>query len=223
MIHEGDLANQNVEELAEELFTLAEDGCENVGEILQRTRVEDPEATLRDMESQGLVRSEGGRVLLTDAGRALAGRQVRRHRLAEVLFLTVFQVDDDSAVNRTACVMEHVLDPVLTDSICTFVGHPRRCPHGKPIPPGKCCEALTATVEPIVRSLDRLPVGSHARIVHVVTREPGRLMRLGGLGLSPGARLQLVQIRPVPIVRVGETDLALETEIASEVYVSPLS
>ena len=29
--------------------------------------------------------------------------------------------------------------PEATDRICAFLGHPRACPHGAPIPPGACC------------------------------------------------------------------------------------
>jgi DtxR family Mn-dependent transcriptional regulator len=39
-----------------------------------------------------------------------------------------------------ACRMEHIIDPEVTDSICSFLGHPRRCPHGKSIPTGDCCD-----------------------------------------------------------------------------------
>ena len=35
--------------------------------------------------------------------------------------------------------IEHILSPEATDKICTFLGHPRTCPHGAPIPPGACC------------------------------------------------------------------------------------
>ncbi|HMC30259.1 MAG TPA: iron dependent repressor, metal binding and dimerization domain protein, partial [Candidatus Angelobacter sp.] len=31
-----------------------------------------------------------------------------------------------------------------TDRICTFLGHPRTCPHGSPIPAGPCCIAAKA-------------------------------------------------------------------------------
>ena len=43
-------------------------------------------------------------------------------------------------VEQTACLMEHVIDPTVANSICAFLGHPRRCPHGRPIPTGDCCE-----------------------------------------------------------------------------------
>ena len=34
---------------------------------------------------------------------------------------------------------EHILSPEATDRICSFLGHPRTCPHGSPIPAGQCC------------------------------------------------------------------------------------
>ena len=29
--------------------------------------------------------------------------------------------------------------PEATERICSFLGHPKACPHGAPIPPGPCC------------------------------------------------------------------------------------
>ena len=167
----------------------------------------------------GLARTHGERVSLTTAGGELAARQVRRHRLAESLFTTVLEMKDDASVNRTACVIEHVLDAGMTDSICTFLGHPQVCPHGKPIPQGPCCRSLTRTLEPLVQPLDRLPVGEEARVVYIAPREPARLVRLSNLGVVPGAILRLQQRSPAAVLRVGETTLAVEPEVAGEIYV----
>jgi len=46
----------------------------------------------------------------------------------------------EAEVELAACRMEHIIDPEVTNSICTFLGHPRRCPHGRAIPYGDCCE-----------------------------------------------------------------------------------
>ena len=144
---------------------------------------------------------------------------MRRHRLAEALFTTVLEVQDDQAVNRTACVMEHILGDGLADSICAFLDHPRLCPHGKPIPAGRCCRTMSTTLEPLVQPLDQLPVGREGRIVYIAPREPGRLLKLSHLGVVPGATVHLQQTRPATVFRVGETTLAVEPEIAGEIYV----
>ncbi len=63
-----------------------------------------------------------------------------RLRLAETLFSETFQMHE-SVVEEEACFFEHILSPVMTDSICGFLNHPPACPHGKPIPRGECCAA----------------------------------------------------------------------------------
>src|SRR5437763_3103375 len=80
-------------------------------------------------------------VELTSRGRERAGSIIRRHRLAERLFTDSLAMDSESEIEQQACKFEHILSPEATDKICTFLGHPRTCPHGAPIPPGPCCGA----------------------------------------------------------------------------------
>jgi putative ABC transport system ATP-binding protein len=95
-------------------------------------------------------------VELTPRGLERAGSIIRRHRLAERLFTDSLAMDSESEIEQQACKFEHILSPEATDKICTFLGHPRTCPHGAPIPPGLCCgirsELAGAT---IVRSNSR--------------------------------------------------------------------
>ena len=219
MTQHPDLADQDVEEIAEELWTLGERGCDRVTDLRETSQVADVDAALAKLRSRGLAEILGERVLLTSRGRALAELQVRRHRLGETLFTTVLEIRDDDQVNRTACVMEHVLGDGLTDSICTFLGHPKFCPHGKPIPPGPCCRSLSRTVEPLVQPLDRLAVGERGRIIYIAPREAERLVKLSTLGLIPGAILHLKQTNPAAVLSIGETTLAVDPEIAGEIYV----
>jgi putative ABC transport system ATP-binding protein len=78
-------------------------------------------------------------VHLTDAGSRRARNVVRRHRLAERLFTDTFAIEDAEAQVQ-ACRFEHIITPELDQRICSFLGHPKTCPHGNPIPPGSCCE-----------------------------------------------------------------------------------
>src|SRR5437868_5844822 len=78
-------------------------------------------------------------VELTPKGRQRAGDIIRRHRLAERLFTDSLAMDSETEIEQQACKFEHILSPEATDKICTFLGHPKTCPHGAPIPPGKCC------------------------------------------------------------------------------------
>jgi DtxR family Mn-dependent transcriptional regulator len=99
---------------------------------------ESPTRILTRMSELQLVQAENGHVQLTDAGTRRARDVVRRHRLAERLFKDTFAVDDSEAHNQ-ACKFEHIISPELDQRICTFLGHPKTCPHGNPIPPGMCC------------------------------------------------------------------------------------
>jgi DtxR family Mn-dependent transcriptional regulator len=223
MSHDRDLVDQDVEEVAEELWTLGEEGRDRLADLRETTQVALLDAALEKLERRNLARVAGDRVVLTPEGRRMAELQVRRHRLGESLFTTVLEVKDEKEVNRTACVLEHVLGDGLTDSICAFLGHPKFCPHGKPIPPGPCCESLTRTVEPLVQPLDRLGVGERGRIVYIVPREPERLVKLSNLGIVPGATISLQQRSPAAVLRIGETTLAMDTAIAAEIFVRKIA
>jgi putative ABC transport system ATP-binding protein len=93
---------------------------------------------LARMEEQGLLAPEGGFVRLTSSGHDRAQNLIRRQRLAETLFLQTLGMDA-KVTEREACVFEHILSTEMTDSICTFLGHPSACPHGAAIPRGACC------------------------------------------------------------------------------------
>ena len=219
MILHPDLADQDIEEVAEELWVLGEQGLDRIEDLRASSEVMVLDAVLAELERRGLARIAAGRFSLTPEGRELAKRQVRRHRLAEVLFTTVLEVRDEGAVNRTACVMEHVLGAGLADAICSFLGHPRACPHGKPIPQGPCCHELSQTIEPLVQPLDRLAAGTEGRIVYIVPRERERLARLTNLGIIPGAHVRIQQKSPAFVLALGETTLAVDPAIAGEIYV----
>jgi putative ABC transport system ATP-binding protein len=94
-------------------------------------------------------------VELTARGRERAGSIIRRHRLAERLFTDSLAMDSESEIEQQACKFEHILSLEATDKICTFLGHPRTCPHGAPIPPGTCCGRSSEFAEATVSSSTR--------------------------------------------------------------------
>jgi putative ABC transport system ATP-binding protein len=92
------------------------------------------------LKPAGVSVGDGSLVVeLTTRGRQRAADIIRRHRLAERLFTDSLALDSESEIEQQACKFEHILSPEATDKICVFLGHPRTCPHGAPIPPGSCC------------------------------------------------------------------------------------
>lgn len=70
-----------------------------------------------------------------------------------------------------------------------------------------------------VLSLCDLEVGAEREVACLVCAHPSRRNTLAVYGVSPGNRLVLQQKRPSYVIRVGETELALEGDIAREIYV----
>ena len=79
-------------------------------------------------------------VELTPRGHERASNIIRRHRLAERLFTDSLAMSSEVEIEQQACKFEHILSSEATDRICTFLHHPRTCPHGATIPPGPCCK-----------------------------------------------------------------------------------
>ena len=173
---------------------------------------------LREAEDRELVASKGELIWLTEQGRPLARNIVRRHRLAERLFRDVLDVAEERA-ESSACEFEHLLSPEAANSICILLGHPSVCPHSKPIPSGECCEQRLEEGRTLVMPATHLKPGEEATVAYLGSRAGDRLDRLAALGIFPKATISLVQLRPSPILRVGETQLALDKEVLKEVYV----
>jgi len=92
------------------------------------------------LKPAGVSSGDGSMIVeLTARGRERAASIIRRHRLAERLFTDSLAMDSETEIEQQACKFEHILSPEATDKICAFLGHPRTCPHGAPIPPGPCC------------------------------------------------------------------------------------
>jgi DtxR family transcriptional regulator, Mn-dependent transcriptional regulator len=137
------------------------------------------------------------------------------------LFRDLLAAGDDT-MEAQACEFEHILSPEATESVCTLLGHPPTCPHGKPIPPGACCSSFERTLRPLVTGLPTFPLGATGRIVFIAPRFHDRMDRLAALGVIPGSTLRLHQRSPSFVIEVGETTIALDPEIAGEVYVKPV-
>jgi len=217
------LAEHRIEELAEEIFSLTERDENDWERLVGGSKLgrETAESVLGIMEESGLATRSGHQVVLLGPGESVARAVIRRHRLAEVLFLQILQLDEKDS-ESTACQVEHILSSEVTDRICTFLGHPPACPHGKDIPRGDCCAAFRVDIEPLVQPLSELGIGHPARVVFITPALYKRLDRLQALGIRPGGEVRLRQNRPSVVIQVGETTVALDIEVCREIFVRPL-
>ena len=86
---------------------------------------------------------------ITNKGQKTGKSVVRRNRLGERLLADVLALQDIDVV-ETACKFEHILNEGVEEAICTILGHPSYCPHGKPIPKGACCSKNSKEADQIV-------------------------------------------------------------------------
>lgn len=141
---------------------------------------------LRKLARDGWLHHEPYRpVALTDAGRDLALRMVRRHRLIETYLVERLGYGWDE-VHDEAEVLEHAVSDRLLARFDDELGHPTADPHGDPIP-----AADGTVVRPEARRLGDVPEGGCGPVVRVSDDDPELLRYLGELGLRVGAHVRV--------------------------------
>jgi DtxR family transcriptional regulator, Mn-dependent transcriptional regulator len=186
----------------------------------QRPLQSDDGTAIDELLAAKLVRRNGTVLELTDEGAEKARGIVRRHRLAEILFTQVLDVDPHDA-ETSACEFEHILAERVVDRVCTFLGHPPGCPHGHPIPQGSCCRVYAKKVDPLITRLIDLPLGASGSVVFIAPKSVSRLNKLAAFGVVPGSQVRLIERKPSVVLACGQTSLAIEDEIGREIYVRP--
>ena len=179
-----------------------------------------PERLLEELVEGGMVDASGEEILLTKSGEDRARGIIRRHRLAEVLLQNLFDLDN-AQMENSACQFEHILSEPVVESVCTFLGHPPACPHGRPIPRGECCDRIRTEIRPLVMRLTEASLGATVRIVFITPRSKRRLEKLSALGIVPGSRVRLLQRNPSFVLEIGQTTVAVDRDITDEIYVKP--
>ena len=188
--------------------------------------------TVARMERDGLLHVAGDRQLaLTDAGRKLATRVMRKHRLAECLLVSVIQMPWEE-VHIEACRWEHVISESVERRLYELLGRPDRCPHGNPIPgldelvteAGASPAALDSTMIDATRGTNETVRATVTRITEQVQSDLNLMLKLKRAGIQPGREVLLGAVDGG--VHVSGEDGAsgssadLPTEVASHVFVS---
>jgi len=212
---------ERIEEALELLWVLDEEGHNELNRFALSSDDPDTGLIVETLIKEDLAIISGSEIRLTEKGRKTAKGLIRRQRLAERLFSDVFEMSDDSVLDD-ACKMEHILSEELTESVCTFLGHPPTCPHGKLIPRGDCCKKLKIEVTPVVTRLPEFEVGAEGKITFIVPSDPSRISKLNSLGISAGCIIKLIQKKPSCVLQIDETTVAIDPGIAKEIYIKKI-
>ena len=87
-----------------------------------------------------------------------------------------------------------------------------------PIPEGECCKRSAKAAQSSVVPLTELKVGQVARVAYVNCKDDRRLHKIDGLHIRPGAIIKLHQTYPTFVVECEGANIALDKEIASNIY-----
>jgi DtxR family Mn-dependent transcriptional regulator len=175
-----------VEEYLETMLALSEEGVPVIGaRIAERLGRAAPSVSemLERLIEDGYVTRQGRRLDLTERGRALAEKVVRKHRLAERLLVDVIGLEWHK-VHREAGRWEHVISDDVEARLVELLGDPATCPHGNPIPGSGSVATKERT-----RPLTEVGTGERVRLVRIseeVELNLGSLTLLGEGGFIPG-------------------------------------
>jgi DtxR family Mn-dependent transcriptional regulator len=223
------LPSQTVENYLKTIFqaqaSLAKaDALVPMGQIASALGVVPGTATtmIKTLAESGLVDYEPYMgVRLTEAGRRLAGRVLRRHRLVELFLVRILGMSW-AEVHDEAERLEHAVSDRVIERMDQMLGHPAVDPHGDPIPTAEGTLASQDYVD-----LLAAPTGIRLVIERVLDQDADFLRFIEARHLIPGTEV-VVESRDLAADAVkvrsmqGES-VTVGTRAASKLLVSPLS
>jgi DtxR family transcriptional regulator, Mn-dependent transcriptional regulator len=214
------------------IFELEEEGVVPLrARIAERLAQSGPTVsqTVARMERDGLVHVAGDRQLsLSDVGRMLATRVMRKHRLAECLLVGVIKLPWEE-VHIEACRWEHVISESVERRLLELLDYPVRCPHGNLIPGlaelGLPDEALERVRVATNETGEAMTKAASAGATQVVIRRIGEqiqsdlvlMLKLKRAGIQPGREVILMASGDDVRVTAGEVLDAISAELSGQI------
>ncbi len=208
----------------EYLLTLFRMECQGeragTSRLAKQFNVKAPSVTgmLRRLHSRGWVYYRRYRPPeLTEEGRELAVRLIRRHRLLES-FLVKFLLFEAEESHHEVQILQHSVSEKLLRRIDASLGHPAFDPNGEAIPD----EHGNIPERPLIL-LTKLEAGKTAFFSRVDNRNAEIKFHLSELDAYPG--MAVTMVRPPKsgkvTIRVGDSEFTLEQKVAEIIYVQP--
>lgn len=175
---------------------------------------------VRRLAEQGLVLHTPYKgVNLTKKGREVACNVLRRQRLWECFLYDHLKIEW-SQVYEFACSLEHATAPEVTEALAGFLGNPKTCPRGNPIP------AVDGSFKPLdAIPLSEIKLGETAQVLAVNATATDVLKYLQEKDILPGRNVKVLEVAPMqgPLtLRVDHKDVALGLSLAEFVLVKKI-
>ena len=206
-------------ERAEEILEALWIEIEEEGKKLLDLGASRDDPAIEELLKLGYIRKDTDHIHLLEKGKTHAMGCVRRHRLAERLLMDIFDVKK-AIIDEVSCKFEHLLHEGLEDKVCSLLGHPKVCPHGKPIPAGRCCrEKIDKRMLKFLAPLSDLEVKDKGKIAYLQAKDRSQMQKLINIGAMPGVSIVLLQKFPSYVFQIGQSQFAVDKELASSIYV----
>lgn len=176
------------------------------------------EPAISELAKAGFIKIVESRVVPTEKGKKEGEKVVRRHRLSERLFADLIDVKKN-LIHQMSCKFEHLLHDGIEDNICILLGHPRTCPHGRPIPEGECCRKSGQSIGKVISNLSNLEVNQGGKVAYIQTKDNKKLQKLMAMGILPGMSITLIQKYPSYVLQMGHSQFAVDEDLAETVYI----
>ena len=185
--------------------------------------------TVARMERDGLlVVGDDRRLVLSQDGRNLATRVMRKHRLAECLLVDIIGLEWEQ-VHAEACRWEHVMSEAVERRVLELLRHPTESPYGNPIP-GLEELGEKSGAEPFLDQnlvsldeVDPVPEGRNVlvrRIGEPIQDDAQLMYTLRRAGIQPGAVVSVTTSPGGVLVGSGGEAAELDTNITTHVFVA---
>ncbi len=205
------------------IYHLSDSSDKGVSTNAIAERLETKPASVTDMlkklsDKKLLVYKKYQGVSLTDEGKTVAIRTVRKHRLWEVFLVKKLEFGWEE-VHEIAEQLEHIQSTKLTDRLDEFLAYPKYDPHGDPIPnkdgifPNRSDQTLT-----------ECSVGETAILKGVKDTDPEFLKYLKKLNLTLGEELLIKEKESYDnsmLVELSDnTQINLSQQVSGNLYVT---
>lgn len=215
----GTIKNQSTEDYLKGILKL-QDGRKTVSTsaLAKHLNIEAASVTgmMKKLAQRKLIRYEPYRgVSLTETGRNIAVKMMRRHRLWEI-FLTKHLGFGWDEIHEEAERLEHATSDALEARLSAMLGDPDTDPHGQPVP--------SADGRMIVKRdspLSDFSPGAKIRITRVSDDSAAVLKHASQIGLTLGAKVTIREKRGFDgsmVVGVGRNDRQISREVAGSIF-----
>ncbi len=213
------MQNQSTEDYLKGIHKLGVDGGGvTTSALAKHLGIGDGSVTgmLKKLAAKKLIRYVPYRgVSLTEAGRRMAVKMMRRHRLWEIFLVKHLGYGWDE-VHEEAERLEHVTSDEMEQRLDDLLGNPSTDPHGEPVP------TADGKLPPLKgRPLSDFTPGDRVTILRVSDDSSAILQHTAKLGLSLGTRLVVREKRPFDgslVVTVGGKEKFISREVAVSIF-----